>query len=550
MDMLPQVVFKFPSSAEKKIFDALKNAELPSTTALHSLNLPEHDYKQWAEADFVIVSPKGVLVLEVKGGRVRCERGQWVMTDRGGADYIKRESPLDQARSARFALQKRLEGVIPAGLLNRINFGFGLMFPDVVFEESSVEWDAALIFDAVTYDRRQCKVWIEKLYRYWSEKTGRKELLSDSEVASLIKAMRPDLDRVPALISRVGTAVEDLVQLTEDQYRYLDGLLLQPRVVVEGGAGTGKTFLAAEASRRLSRSGKDVLYICRSPVLAWNMREKLNTSMVDVLYFSALIEKSQQGKLPDFDVLVVDEGQDFLDMDSILFLDGLFDGGLEKGRWLFFMDSNNQGSMYEGVDPDAKAYLQSAGIPWPLYDNCRNTRQIATATMLLTGGDIGRAKVKGDGLKVEYIYCRDETDAVHEVEEQLTRWIDDEHVLPGDITVLSMTDWEHSLIGNLNKRWLRRFQVVDATAGCQWHQSSVTFSSVLDFKGLENRYIIVVDLDLFEGLKNDISKLYVGMTRANAVVSLIVPQMLKPKFDQYQLDNLLALRAHLMDEEN
>lgn len=548
MDTLPQAVFKFHSKAEEKIFKALKKTNLPGATALHSLNLPEHQYKQWAEADFVIVSPKGVLVLEVKGGGVRCNQGEWVITDRSGTDHVRRESPIDQARGARFALQKRLEGLVPVALVNRINFGFGLMFPDVVFDERSVEWDSALIFDAVSHDRHQSAIWLDKLYQYWAEKTGRQERLSDAEVSALIRVMRPELDCVPALISRVGTAVGDLISLTEDQYRYLDGLLLQPRVVVEGGAGTGKTFLAAEAARRLSATGKEVLFLCRSPVLAWNIREKLNTSLVRVLNLAALQEKSRQGQLPHFDVLVVDEGQDFLDMDSVLFLDSLFNNGLEEGRWLFFMDSNNQGSMYDTYDPDAMAYVRSAGIPWPLYDNCRNTRQIATATMLLTGGDIGRARIKGDGLNVEYTYYHDEAEAVLRVEELLSRWTEDEQVLPGDITVLSMTDWDSSLIRNLGKRWRRRFQIVDSTAGCHWHQSSLTFSNVLDFKGLENRYVVLLDLEKFEDTKADLSKLYVGMTRANAMMSLMVPTSLKPTLDQYQLNNLPALQAHLMDE--
>lgn len=549
MDTLPQAVLKFHSDAEKKIFNALKNSDLVHATALHSLNLPDHQYKQWAEADFVVVSPKGILVLEVKGGGVRRDQGQWVMTDRHGTERIRRESPFDQAKGARFSVQERLEKLLPEPLITKINFGFGVMFPDVVFDEQSVEWDSALIFDAVAHDRRQISSWLDKLFRYWSEKTGRNQRLSAAEVATLVKAMRPELDRVPALISRVGTTVEQLVQLTEDQYRYLDGLLLQPRVVLDGGAGTGKTFLAAEAARRLSAQDKDVLYLCRSPVLAWNIKNKLRDLPVDVLNFPVLQEMVAQGKSPNFDILIVDEGQDFLDMDSILFIDSLFENGFENGNWLFFMDSNNQGSIYETPDADAVKYLQSAGLPWPLRENCRNTRQIATATMLLTGGDIGRSKVQGDGLHVDYVYYSDDLEAISLTENILSRWTEDEQILPGEITLLSMTDWENSLVHNLDKRWRRRIQIVDPTSAFVPQNNSFTFSNIIDFKGLESRYVLLLDLDQFQGSASDISKLYVGTTRANALVCMMIPKKQKSIFDDLQRKNMPALRAALMDEE-
>lgn len=45
--------------------------------ALHSLNLPRHQYKRWAEADFIILCESGLLLLEVKGGRIACNNGVW-----------------------------------------------------------------------------------------------------------------------------------------------------------------------------------------------------------------------------------------------------------------------------------------------------------------------------------------------------------------------------------------------------------------------------------------------------------------------------------------
>jgi len=542
----PQVVYKFHSKAEEKIYKQFQQFEADGWV-IHSLNLPEHQYKQWAEADFVVLTSSGLLVLEVKGGGVRCSGGVWVYTDRFGVDHHKRESPFDQAKSARFSLEKRLETKVSSSLLRKINFGFGVMFPDVIFNTKSVEWDEELIFDGVSYDRRKLDVWLDKLFKYWEKKTGRRNKLDDEELSLLLKALRPEFDRVPALISRVGSTVDELIRLTEDQYRYLDGLLIQPRVLVQGGAGTGKTFLAIEACRRLSKSGKDVLYLCRSPLLAWSIRDTLNVSMVEVVDFDSLMEKLQRQTMPKFDVLIIDEGQDFMDMESILTVDSLFPAGLDQGNWLCFMDSNNQGSIYEKMDPDAFKFLASAGIPWPLRENCRNTRQIAAETLLLTGGDIGNTKVKGDGLKVERYFYKSESDGVTAIENQLSQWIEVEQVLPGDISVLSFKDWDSSIIQKVDRNLRRRFQILDCTGGSQWHQSSLTFSSIVDFKGLENRYIVLIDFEGFEGSKSDISKLYVGMTRANAVVSWIAPASIRKMFDGYKISNMKALEDHMRD---
>ena len=106
MKLIPPVVYRFNSNAEKKIFDAMRKADSDPTVIVHSLNLPEHEYKQWAEADFVAVSSAGVMVIEVKGGRVACEDGIWLFTDRYGQVHRKSEGPFEQAKTARIALER------------------------------------------------------------------------------------------------------------------------------------------------------------------------------------------------------------------------------------------------------------------------------------------------------------------------------------------------------------------------------------------------------------------------------------------------------------
>jgi hypothetical protein len=544
--MIPPRVYHFQSSAEEKIFNLIAKTDLDSTFALHSLNLPEHEYKQWAEADFVIISPKGIIVLEVKGGRVSCDGGLWTFTDRFGVKHRKSESPMNQAKSARFALEERLKNLIDFKILEKINFGFGVIFPDIQFNTSSVEFPDELIFDSIDFDRNKMAIWLNKTAQYWAEKTSRRDLLNDKELSEIIRVIRPSMDLVPSLVSKVSGVVDKMVKLTEDQCRYLDILIVQKRVVIEGGAGTGKTFLAVEACRRLSAESKRVMYLCRSPIFAWHIAGVLQNYGVEVFSLEHLREKVKNGEKPEFELMVIDEGQDFLDMESIEFIDNLLEGGLENGHWLFFMDKNNQGSLYEHYDEDALAFLRSAGIPWPLLDNCRNTKQIAIQSMMYTGGDIGRCRIQGDGLKVDTSTIYDsQEDEILAIEKKLADLLDEQEVQPGDITLLSMNEFDNSVASKLDKRWRRKFFIIDNSFGNQWHRTSLTFSTIRNFKGLENRYIMLIDLDNFNGSREDLSQLYVGMTRANAFLWIATPKKIKHFIDKIVAENSSHVASYL-----
>ena len=62
------------TSSERRVFEALAASDIPGT-ALHSLNLPTHQYKLTSELDFVLLLEEMVLVVEVKGAQVSCNGG-------------------------------------------------------------------------------------------------------------------------------------------------------------------------------------------------------------------------------------------------------------------------------------------------------------------------------------------------------------------------------------------------------------------------------------------------------------------------------------------
>jgi len=81
--------------------------------------------------------------------------------------------------------------------------------------------------------------------------------------------------------------------------------------------------------------------------------------------------------LDHFDALIVDEGQDLFDMESMDSLDASLHNGLSEGRWAFFHDVNNQSGLFGKQDQEAIDYLLSIKpVRVPLRTNCRNTRVI------------------------------------------------------------------------------------------------------------------------------------------------------------------------------
>ena len=68
------------------------------------MNLPAHAYKRWGEADFVIVSQAGLVLLEVMGGNVALVGREWRYENASGQAITSSEEPARHAISAAVVL--------------------------------------------------------------------------------------------------------------------------------------------------------------------------------------------------------------------------------------------------------------------------------------------------------------------------------------------------------------------------------------------------------------------------------------------------------------
>jgi hypothetical protein len=513
MRRIPGQLLKRPSSeAEVAIFDLFEHVNLRGF-CLHSLNVSGHDWKPWAEIDFLLITPFGLMGLEVKGGVIRRLDGCWY-TNR---EQLK-ESPYDQVRTAMYGVLKQLGDELP-GLM-----GWGVVTPDSGLLPETIEtprWMQAAESDCASADR--FGRWLAELESQWRDRLRcSPPLLTDMAMNRLLSRLRPNFEAHVPLGRQALYVNTQIRKFTDEQLQRLDEFEENRRVICRGGAGTGKTFLAIEAAKRESAAGRSVLMVARSPLFAAKLRDEVSQlAGVKVWTFGTDNVSLHEAA---FDVLIVDEGQDLLLMEFINVADQVLRGGLERGRWFWFMDDQNQAGFYTDTDTAVIDLLtdQCGAALQRLRVNCRNTENIVAFTKEMTGANIGEAKVCGKGQPVtrEFVPEDEESGALLR---QLSKLQDDPDIGRSDVVVLVM---HPPRLGEIS-------DVVGSRA---------LVHSVRDFKGCETDWVIATGVD--EGVRSieDMSsELYTAVTRSRVGVWIIIPERLQGSWESV-LNSYVARR--------
>lgn len=517
MEIVPDVVFDFPSDAEERVFRLLTSVSLGSEwTAYHSLNLSEHEYKVWAEIDFLLIGPEVALVLEIKGGGIRRDQGVWLYRDRFGVEHRNSEGPFNQAKSAMYALRERLaeHHRLPVVRDGHLLFGWGVVFPDINWRVDTPEHPAELVADRTDLaDAGAFERYVTRLKKYWESKLGRREGATSNALKDLRLAIRPDVDLYPPLTAHVGRVLSRMQRLTDEQYERMAIIRANRRAIVSGGAGTGKTFLAMQLARRELALDQSVLLIVSSPVLAAWLRRLEPDRRMEVVAFDDLDDEGE------FDVLIVDEGQDLVDIDVFSVLSGGLKDGLVGGRWYWFMDENRQAGLRGVFDREAFEYLASgfggtAVARIPLTENVRNTFEVVERVETWTGAVIGHSRRAGHGRKPRVIPLSDSgglCTALGELVDELL----EEGADPEAIGIVYPDSFDASVLFGLDRRVRRRLIPLDLTSIRSELRGRIVHGRVGDFKGLERPIAICVGFDDPALLEDGASELYVAATRAN-----------------------------------
>jgi hypothetical protein len=515
------------NAAEERVWTALMEQLPEDATVFHSLELAHLGER---EIDFLVLWPGvGAAVLEVKGGVVRRSRGRWFSRSHGGQDHAI-ENPVDQARAAKHKLRSYLAGTNA----HRARFAELAVFP---FTKVGHDFHSPGTPLSVVAGRDDLPDLAGKIMAaIHAEGIGgtARTTHADGVFEDLLTALLADTADVGAARATAVELEEHADHLTENQRILLDFLAEQPRLHIQGTAGSGKTYLALEQARRLAHAGKRVAVVCFNQGLGGHLSEVEGrwkkpaayvgtfhdlAEYLDVrltphdgagqLFYDVLLPQSMAcaaRALPlerRFDAIVVDEAQDFRPLWWETLLLCLADRG---GDGLYVFSDSNQ-SIYH------RRPVRPLGMtPFSLRENLRNTKQIANLAGAFTGRE---QRVRGlAGEPVELIDVP-AADAVAAADDAVERLLEDGWE-PGQIALLT-TKYRHPEQDN-QIRHLGRAGYWATYFG----DRDVFYSSVQGFKGLERSVVVLAVNGWHEGLGPEL--LYTGMSRARSKLVVVGPR--------------------------
>ncbi len=532
----------------------------------HNLRLPVSVKNQnEIQIDFLLVSEKGVIIVEVKGGKIGIEQGLYYYEASRERSYMER-APFDQARDYMYALINNR--VVSA---SQLFIDTVCAFPHTRMDHTSINPSTDLgykLWSKIQHDdssKSFADFCIDVLESDKSKNGWRRPDLQARDVEIAIQSLLFNFaDRSRNVYSERG--MEAILQrLDIDNLSTFNSLQKNERLFIEGGPGTGKTTIARAYIEKFHTLRG--LYLCWNKLLEVKIKSELwqaglpNCNVVQFASFVFSLQSQvmstklsldditsgaandeletlfssvrEQYDFVPYDYIVIDEAQDVLDKGAIPLLDALTSvtkDGVSTGRYLVFFDTE-QGYNYESrqIDEIADA-LALNGARFILDTNKRvptNKEIVSFAQMLLNGTsarDLFQCVIKENYASTQVFYFDGAKQLIKhinqikkEIREGAKNW--NEYVILAD----SSTKKEPTAG---NEKLYDRIATIEGIKElspqniCQ-DTSEIPFTSMLSYKGLECKHVILI---INGRTKISTLELYVGMTRAIMDLQLLVLQ--------------------------
>lgn len=500
--------------------------------ALHTVR-EGHDY--YGEIDIVVMAPAGALLLmEVKAGEVVLRAGEVYKLYGSGECDVGRQCRLQRA-----SLLRRLSD---AGL--DTNVASCLVIPDYLLgEEETVSVPRDRIVDAARFPR------LAGLVREW---------LAPARGCARLEALRLFLHnqfRVTVDLSAAREQLQRTVRVLSDGLATWVPRMTSPSGVirVQATAGSGKTQLALRLLDEALASGQRAGYVCYNRPLADYMRARAPVRAEVVNFHELAVEhvRRAQGEpdfsaaqvleqaaarfvadsaafAPRFDILVIDEGQDF----DPAWIESLVRLLRPDGRFYLLEDDDQR--LYErpAFDIDGAVTVSSR-------DNFRSPRLVCDVinALGLSHSPVASLSLYKGELPGFRTYAT-AADLLPRIEQAVASLLARGFALD-DITVLGYRGRAGSALTGLDRigPWrTRRFTGSYSPHGEPvWTDGELMVESVYRYKGQSAPAVVLAEVALDALTVPDKRKLFVGLTRAQMAVEIV----LTPAAEQTLLAALL-----------
>ncbi|MBC7684099.1 MAG: ATP-binding domain-containing protein [Bdellovibrionales bacterium] len=486
----------------------------------------ENGFSAYGEIDFIVVAPSGrALLIEQKSGFLN-ETPEGLVKNYEG-----------KPRKVQSHIMRSING-LSERFGGELSIDYLLYCPDYIVRDPHLAGiDPRHIIDA-TSKERLAQV-IREILPVADIKPG-EQFDKVTRFLGNILSVRPD----PS--SMIGNAAEMVTRLSGGLATWARRLEFSPfRLRVVGTAGSGKTQLALAEYTEAVHAGLSPLYVCYNRPLA----DHIQTLVPDggrVATFHMLSDcflrdqghtpdytapgvwdeiegKMLSAELPDawkYDVLIVDEGQDFSIQWRDILLRMLKDGG--RAIWL--------------EDPNQNLYGREM-VPLPDWvklhsdTNFRSPRQIVD--MLASIGAVHPPVIAGSPFKgadiEELLYPEGDTEAMLAQTRRAVTLCLAAGFARHDIAIASFRGREKSAILGLDKlseaHTLRSFTgEYDLFGTPVYREGGLLAESIYRFKGQSAPAVIFTEIDFKQLDELVLRKLFVGMTRARLKLVLVLSE--------------------------
>lgn len=532
MDAAATRIKSIGDAAEAKVIAALAKLPLPwqafNTVEWRKIG---HYGEEVGEADVVVFHPAhGLVVFEIKAGEVSVMNGQWLYA----SGRPMKQSPFAQARRNRFALMEKLERRLGKSVLDTLTITHAVWFPDVRTQGRLQIAEApspAFVFDYDSLNQPEAR-----LLKLFAEANPAPQAWNKVQQHALKELLAPDCHLLTPLSFKLDNTLDALHRATDQQIAALRVLRTQKRLLVEGGAGSGKTLLAVTLAREHAIQGRKVLFTCFNKALAQQLAAQLaDYPAIRVLHFHELVRQTAlEAGLPydvpsgkeaqtrffhedcaellmtaaeqggaAYDSLIVDEAADFTPTWWVA-LEAL---GAPGFSWYCFFDRHQ--SIYQAWTPPF------AAEPMPLDINLRNTRPVGTLAARLGHCPVPAEFRVAHGQQPDIQVCRDFREMAVALRQRLQMLMVREGVAPERIVVLA--PYRHT---NAQSGWAAGLDGVRLNTDVSHPVAGqVRVGTVQGFKGLEADVVILTGLNAQTLTHPEL--LYVGASRAKAALYIL-----------------------------